>query len=34
VGSKFFLVKENMIWLSTVFWRKERFGLDISRRHV
>ena len=25
VGSKFFLVKEKMIWLSTVFWWKECF---------
>ena len=25
VRSKFFLVKENMVWLSTVFWRKESF---------
>ena len=24
-GSKVFLAKEKMIWLSTVFWWKERF---------
>jgi hypothetical protein len=26
VGSKFFLVKEKMIWLSIFFWWKETFG--------
>jgi len=25
VGSKFFLVKQKMMWLSTVFWWKESF---------
>jgi hypothetical protein len=31
VGSKFFLVKQKIIWLSTVFWWKESFfGLTIA----
>ena len=34
LGSKFFHVKQKIIWLNTVFWWKENFGLDNGRSYV